>query len=182
MYTVLETNSWKTSLLDCDCESCFVSYVAPCHVYAKLRNGNYAYHCFVYASIWWFIQMIYSWMYYINKNVCPINKVDYCILLDENTCNQSYMVVNNIPSSCTFHKDANICTYNTYECITHHTYNHTKLFLFMFSFMSYLSLWLLHFKLRKQIKESNKIYDDKCSCVANTCCSTCGLAQVYREV
>jgi hypothetical protein len=182
MYTSLHLNTWKTSLFECNCESCFVSYIAPCHVYAKLRNGNYAYHCFVYTMILGCIQILHYWLYYINKNVCPSNKVDYCINLDETTCNQSYMMVNNIPSACTFHKDANLCTYDTYECITYHTYHHTQMFLFMFSLFTYLSLWMLHFKLRNQIKESNKIYDDHFNCLANTCCSTCGLAQEYREI
>lgn len=182
MYTSLESNTWKTTLFDCNCESCFVSYIAPCHVYAKLRNGNYAYHCFAYASLWWFIQVLYSWMYYIETNVCPSVKVDYCIGLEESDCNQSYMLVNNIPSACSYHTDGDLCVYNTNECITHRTYNHTQTFLFLFSFFAYVSLWLLHFRLRNQIKEQNKIQDDPMGCLAVTCCSTCGLAQAYREV
>jgi len=181
MYTALQPNSWKTGLFYYDCESCFVSYVAPCHVYAKLRNGNYAYHCFLYASLWWFIQMIYSWMYYMNQNVCAHVNVDYCIGLEEESCIKSYTMVDNIPSACSYYSDADICVYGN-ECITRHTYNHTQTFLTMFSLCTYLSLWLLHFKLRNQIKEQNKIHEDGCSCLANTCCSTCGLAQVYREL
>ena len=48
MYTLLKT--WKTPLCYCDCESCFVSYMLPCHVYAKLKQGNYTMNCSITNS------------------------------------------------------------------------------------------------------------------------------------
>jgi hypothetical protein len=182
MYTSLESNKWKTPLLECHCESCFISYIAPCHVYAKLRNGNYAYHCCMYASLWVCMQLVYSWMWFIQDNVCPSNKVDYCFGLSENNCSQSYTLINDVPSLCTFYPEANICVYSSQQCITYHTYNHAQPMLFMFSLITYLSLCLLHVKLRNQIKEQNKIQEDPLACCATMCCSTCGLAQIYREV
>lgn len=182
MYTSLESNTWKTSLFKCDCESCFVSYIAPCHVYAKLRNSNYAYYCFVYASLWVFMQTVYSCIYFVEVNLCPTNQVNYCFGLNEFNCSQSYMIVDNIPSSCSYHYDANVCIYGKEECITYYTYNHTQPMLMMFLMVGYLSLCFLHFNLRNQIKEQHKIDEDSTACCANTCCSTCGLAQMYREV
>jgi hypothetical protein len=182
MYTALQPNTWKTSLFYCDCESCFISYIAPCHVYAKLRNGHYAYHCFMYAILWVSLQLIYSFMVFVQVNECPANEVNFCFGLSQQNCSQSYMRINNEPFPCSYHTDADVCIYNTQDCITYKKYEHTQTFLWMFSVISYLSIWLLHLKLRNQIKEQEKIYEDPCACLATTCCSTCGLAQVYREV
>jgi len=182
MYTALQSNTWKTPLLYCDCESCFISYIAPCHVYAKLRNGHYAYHCFMYAIVWVFMQFIYSFMMFVQVNVCPANEVDFCFGLTEFNCSQSYIKINDEPFPCSYHSDANVCVYDSQDCITYKKYEHTQTLLWMFSIITYISICLLHLKIRNQIKKQQKIYDDPCVCLATTCCSTCGLAQIYREV
>jgi hypothetical protein len=46
----------------------------------------------------------------------------------------------------------------------------------------YSFLWLLHYILRKEIQEKKEINHDSMHCLATTCCSTCGLAQEYREL
>ncbi len=176
-----QLTDWKTSLMYYDCESCFVSCVAPCHVYAKLKQKSYAKHCFVYALLWYTIQSLYSWNYYVYSNSCPSEKINYCIQLDENDCNDYYMMINSVPTRCVFHTDANLCTYEN-SCISPSEYNHIHIFIFISTTMMYSFLWLLHYILRKEIQEKKEINHDSMHCLATTCCSTCGLAQEYREL
>jgi hypothetical protein len=48
--------------------------------------------------------------------------------------------------------------------------------------MIYTTIWLLHVRVRKEIQEKKEIEYDAHTCLATTCCSTCGLAQEYREI
>jgi hypothetical protein len=180
MYTPI--NTWSTRLLHCDSESCFVSWVAPCHVYAKLKNNNYTFHCILYLSIWITLQTLFTWHHYIYTNTCPQMKSDYCIQLDESTCSQYYTIVDSVSSACVFRKDANICTYDTVECIPYKESYHTMTIISMISFLFYMILTSIHYKVRKEIQEKKQIQADSNVCCAITCCSTCGLAQEYREI
>ena len=179
MYTLLKT--WKTSLFHCDCESCFVSYLLPCHVYAKLKQKNYAFHCILYLSLWSMIQLLYSYHYYTYSNACPPSQTDYCILLNESTCEQYYMLVNSVPAKCIFHLDINHCTYDMYSCIFPDEYSKLTIMIFLCSSMLYMFLWWLHYTVRKEIQYRNDL-EDPYRCLATSCCSTCGLAQEYREI
>lgn len=177
-----QLTNWKTSLIHYDCESCFISHVAPCHVYSKLKQGSYAKNCIIYAVLWYTIQSLYSWNYYVYKNQCPSEKISYCIQLNENDCNDYYMLVNSVPTRCIFNSDSNICLYDEQSCIKQSEYNHIHLFIFTFSSIIYSCLCLLHYILRKEIQEKKEIDHDSTNCLAITCCSTCGLAQEYREL
>jgi len=180
MYTQL--TNWKTSLFYCDCESCFVSTILPCHVYAKLKQRNYATHCILYLGLWFMLHMLYSWNYYIYVNTCPALETPLCVLLNESTCEEYYMRIDNVPSRCIFRPDLHLCTYDTYSCIEQTTYTKINLFVFLMASMIYTSIWLLHNRVRKEIQEKKEIEYDPHSCLATTCCSTCGLAQEYREI
>jgi hypothetical protein len=136
----------------------------------------------MYTTLWMFMQILYSFMFALQVNICPANEVLFCFGLSELNCSQSYVRIDDEPYPCSYHSDADVCAYDTQECISGKKYNHTQTFLFMFSFITYLSMWLLHLKLRNQIKEQNKINEDPMACLATTCCTTCGLAQVYREL
>jgi Cys-rich protein (TIGR01571 family) len=173
-------NTWKSHLCKFDCESLFVSYALPCHVYAKLRKGSYAYHLMIYLFMWATIQFLYSYGYYLNVNACPLYKTDKCIYLNESECNQHYMKVDSAPSKCIYRY--NMCEYDTYECITPTHYASLNLFLGPLTCIMYIIIYNLHFKLRKEIQETHKIPMECKDCLAVTCCSTCGLAQAYREV
>ena len=96
-------------------------------------------------------------MFALQVNICPANEVLFCFGLSELNCSQSYVRIDDEPYPCSYHSDADVCAYDTQECISGKKYNHTQTFLFMFSFITYLSMWLLHLKLRNQIKEQNKI-------------------------
>lgn len=173
--------NWKTSLLFCDCESCFISYVAPCHVYAKLKQGTYAKHCILYCSLWLMIDSLYSWNYYIYSNSCPAYDISYCIQLGEYDCDQHYMLINSIPTKCVFHTNANLCTYDEHSCISPSEYEELHTIIFVTTTILYTCLCLLHYTLRKEIQEKKEIEHDSTCCIASTCCYTCGLAQEYRE-
>lgn len=179
MYTLLKT--WKTPLYHCECESCFVSYLLPCHVYAKLKQGNYTMNCILYVGLWSMIHLLYSYHYYTYNNACPSSQTDYCILLNESICENYYMIVNTVPAKCIFHSDTNLCIYNDYSCISPEVYTKINIWTFIVSTMLYTCLWWLHYTLRKEITYKNDL-DDSCTCLAISCCSTCGLAQEYREI
>jgi hypothetical protein len=174
--------NWKTPLLYCNCESCFVSHVAPCHVYAKLKQGNYAKHCAIYAILWYTIQCLYSWNYYLYSNSCPSEEIHYCLQLEELECADYYMTLNGVATKCVFHSDANICTYDEQSCILPSEYRELDTIIFLTTSMMYTCLCLLHYSLRKEIQIKKEIEYDATCCLATTCCSTCGLAQEYREL
>ena len=169
-------SSWKTPLLHFDCESCFISCIAPCHVYAKLKKRNYAKHCSLYVLLWYSIQTLYSWNYHLYNKSCPSKKTEYCIQLDEQECNESYMLVNSVPTKCVYYES--MCIYDQ-TCITN--YNHFFIFTFVSTTILYCFLFLLHYKLRIEIQDQKEI-KDSANCLSTTCCSTCGLAQEYREL
>jgi hypothetical protein len=173
-------NSWKTHLCKFDCESLFVSYLLPCHVYAKLKKGSYAYHLVMYLCIWASIQILYSWNYYLNSNACPVYETDMCALLDESDCSKYYMKVDSGVSPCVYR--TNLCTYDNQTCIPPKQYGHIQLFIFPASLLAYMLLVNLHGTLRNEIKKTQNIQHECNDCLAITCCSTCGLAQEYREV
>ncbi len=171
-------SSWKTPLLHFDCESCFISCIAPCHVYAKLKKRNYAKHCALYLLLWYSIQTLYSWNYHLYNKSCPSQKTDYCIQLDEQECNDFYMLVNSVPTKCVYYES--MCIYDQ-TCIPQSEYTHFFIFTFISTTILYCFLFLLHYKLRIEIQDQKEIKDPT-YCLASTCCSTCGLAQEYREL
>jgi hypothetical protein len=175
-------NTWSTSLLHCDSESCFISWIAPCHVYAKLSNKHYTLDCLLYLSLWITLQTLYSWHYQLYIHTCPLQETDYCINLDETSCVQYYTIVNSVSTPCVYHKDANVCTYDTVDCIPYKKYHRTQVIISMLSFLFYSIVVMLHYDVRKKIKEKKQIQTDDHVCCAVTCCSTCGLAQEYREI
>ena len=180
MYTRL--TNWKTPLFHCDCESCFVSCIVPCHVYAKLKQRNYATHCVIYLGLWFIIHMLYSWNYYLYNNTCPSLETPFCILLNETNCNNYYTTIDNVPYECTYLPDVDLCIYDSKSCIDVSTYRKINLFVFLLTSMIYTTIWLLHVRVRKEIQEKKEIEYDAHTCLATTCCSTCGLAQEYREI
>ncbi len=174
--------SWKTTLFHWECESCFVSHCLPCHVYAKLKQRNYTIHCMVYIGLWFIVQTLYSWNYYTYSNACPEYDVSYCLQLTESECSQHYMVINSSPSKCVYHTDIELCTSDTYTCIPLSQYKSIHVFIFILLSMIYTCFGLIHYNVRRELREKKEIEDDSYSCLASTCCSTCGLAQEYREL
>ena len=177
MYHSLQT--WKTHLFKCDCESLSVSYLLPCYVYAKLRKGIYTFHFAMYACIWLIIQVLYSCAYYLNAHACPMYEAELCAQLGESECASHYMKVSSGVAPCVFR--TNLCTYDTYECISPKHYMKTHVLIGVSSLFVYILLLNLHYKLRTEIKTTQAI-NSECDCVTVVCCSTCALAQEYREV
>jgi hypothetical protein len=128
------------------------------------------------------IDIIYSFNYFLYSNSCPSEEIHYCLQLEESECADYYMMVNSVPTKCVFHIDANICTYDEESCILPAEYKEIQLIVFFTSIMLYTCLCLLHYSLRKEIQIKKEIEYDATCCLATTCCSTCGLAQEYREL
>jgi Cys-rich protein (TIGR01571 family) len=183
-YTNINKGEWSTHLYDCDIESCLLSCVVPCHVYAKIRSFGskckYCVHLIVYISLYVAIQQLWYSQRYLNSHTCPAHLIDNCITITDN-CESNYMMVDNVLSACVLKN--NICLYDTIECISHKNSNQTSLMCLTFTTISYVFLTYLHYTVREQLKLkqniSGNIVEDV---IAVTCCSTCGLAQEYREV
>lgn len=175
-------NDWNTSLCKCHAESCLVSFLLPCHVYAKLKNKYYLLNFVVYASLVTCIYNIGYWLHYLSHNICPSIKAEQCIGLGEN-CQNYYINIDNTHTQCIYHDDAQLCTYNTISCIKQNTYMKLRLYLGAYASFSYLFLFFMNYKKRLVIKEYRKINDTGISDLfASSLCITCGLAQEYREL
>ena len=184
-YEIINKKEWSTNLYDCDTESCFLSCIVPCHIYAKLKNktkikSQYCVHLFFYIFIYLSIQQLWYSSNYISQHTCPKDLINDCIHAIDN-CEDYYMIIDDRPSSC-FIKNG-YCVYNEYECISKKQSRKTEMYILIFTSFFYSGLTFMHYKVRQHIKAVYHI-DGNLSedIVAVTCCSTCGLAQEYREL
>lgn len=184
-YEIINKKEWSTNLYDCDTESCFLSCFVPCHIYSKLKlinknKSQYCSHLFFYMFIYLSIQQLWYSSHYLSSHTCPKNLIDNCINAIDN-CENNYMLVDNVPSSCVMKSD--LCVYDNYECVSHKESNKTALYILIFTTFSYSCLTFMHYKVRENIKVFYHINGNIVEDVfAVTCCSTCGLAQEYREL
>jgi Cys-rich protein (TIGR01571 family) len=183
-YTNLNKGEWSSHLCTCDIESCFLSCCLPCHVYAKIRSlgskCKYCIHLIVYMSLYVSMQQFWYSNQYLNSHTCPANLIDNCITITDN-CETNYMMVDNLLSACVLKN--NICVYDTIECVSHKDSNEASLICLIFTSIGYMCLVFLHYIVREQIKSKQNISGNIIEDVmAVTCCSTCGLAQEYREL
>jgi hypothetical protein len=163
---------WKTTLCLPDCESCTLSCLFPCHIYAMANKPHYAYHFILYSFIILFIHRVYYELYYMYNNECPSSKVDYC--LGNSNCESHYTVVNGVTTPCYFYKQFDVCGYSLNSCIKKPDY----VFPIAVLWFSYMCLFSLHLITRLYVKEKKKIH----SCESCESTIPCGLAQVYREL
>lgn len=176
MYTRL--SDWKSSLCEYDSESCVVSWLLPCHVYAKLNMSSYGLHFISYAFFVLCIRNIYGWFYYVHDHACPSHHAAQCLGLDNKECSEYYMVVDGVPSQCTYHSDVDACIYNIYGCVHANPIYHALSFFLCFS---YICLFSMNYSARVLTIQHRKLSHSN-NLVASTCLSTCGLAQEYREI
>ncbi len=184
-YNMIDNRIWSTHLCECHAESCFLSCIVPCHVYAKIKSYStskrlYCIHLFIYIIIYISIQQLWYSQHYLNSHMCPAYLTDNCISIIDD-CETYYMVVDDILSSCTLKN--NMCVYDTISCISQEdTYKSSSIIL-IFTLSAYLFIVCLHYSIREQIKIKQKIIGNIVEdVIAITCCSTCGLAQEYREL
>lgn len=184
-YEIINKKEWATNLYDCDTESCFLSCIVPCHVYSKIKilnknKAQYCVHLFFYLFIYLSIQQLWYSSNYLSEHTCPQYLIDNCINVIDN-CEEHYMIVDDVPSSCIIKND--YCVYDNYECISKKQSNKTALYILIFTSLCYSGITFMHYRVREHIK---LIYHIKGNIVedvfAVTCCSTCGLAQEYREL
>ena len=171
-----EITEWKTGLCDCECESNFLSWVVPCHVYAKLTKA-YTSSLLTYLFLWMNIQFMYCYIQYMYSYKCPKYSTEYCAGLGD-TCASHYMVIEGSTVSCVYMD--NVCIHNTMTCIDANTV-HVNIGLAVF-FIGLVDIVLscMHYQLRKRIQEKYQLRNDN-DCLASTVCASCGLAQEYRE-
>ena len=182
-YTILNKGEWQTHLCNCDSESCFLSCVVPCHVYAKIKSktkSNYCVYLFVYIFLYLSIQQVWYTQKYISKNTCPSILVDNCLTITEK-CEDNYILYDNVQYSCV--NENGYCISNEYSCIRQNVSKKTSLDLIIYTSLCYFILTFMHYSAREYIKKKQIIQTSIIEDVmAVTCCSTCGLAQEYREL
>ena len=171
-----ELTPWKSGLCKCDCESNFLSSVVPCHVYAKL-SSEYTPNLLLYLFVWFNIQFMYCYVRYVYVYKCPPTSSDQCIGLGE-TCESHYMTIDGSTVSCMYID--NICVHKSITCIDATTVDaNIGVGLFFIGFFDII-LYYMHYQLRKRIQEKYQVQPNN-DFLATTCCSTCGLAQEFRE-
>jgi len=177
MYATM-LNKWSSTLCTYDSESCIVTWLLPCHTYAKLRLTSYGMHFVAYAFFVLAIRNIwYTWSY-IHMYKCPSEHTDQCFTVKEQ-CENHYTHIDGVPTACIYVDDLDVCVYNSVSCIR----VHSSLYVF-FSCMlsiSYLCLWTMNYSARKVIRDTYQLKGEN-ECVASTVLSQCGLSQGYREI
>ena len=179
-YDIVEQKTWKTSLFNPDCESCFLSCVVPCHVYSKLMSTTpleYTTRIILYIILYTGIEQMLYLKYVLDKSVCPSKLIENCIVATTGICNDHYMMICGNPYSCRFVDG--FCVYEEYQCIK----NVDTSVIYTMTSLIYLMLTYLHYTARKYTSIQKNIephcITDLC---AITCCVPCGLAQEYREL
>jgi hypothetical protein len=170
---------WSTELCALDAESCTVSTLLPCHVYAKLRIKHYGIHFLSYALFILCIRNIYSTFVYYHTYKCPSVETTQCFYLEKEDCQSHFMSVNGVNTPCLYHSDYDLCIYRESGCIQVHPSQYTWLSVLLT--MCYLCLFCMNYSARKEIHTLHNI-EPKHECVASSACSICGLAQAYREI
>jgi hypothetical protein len=178
MYATIE-RVWSTSLCTPDAESCIVTTLLPCHVYAKLQLVHYGFHFVSYSLLVLCIRNVYSSLMYLNAYDCPPSVTDQCILLDASVCSNHYMIDNGVTTPCYYNTDLDVCIFSQTGCIRVHSSTYTWLSILMC--LSYSGLFCMNYKARQLIRTTYSIPPSH-ECIASTACSICGLAQAYREI
>ena len=185
------TSASKTwdSLFTIDLESCFLSYYAPCHVVGKLSHkigiGYPSLFC-LYA----FFFLVFNYTYYVFAYaitpVCNSNHYsDWCFLIyDKSQCKKTYTVINNDNYLCNYDTEYHMCYATNQDCITEHD---SKLTWGAWCFLEVISISILsitHVYIRRKLKTKQHIPQEHvCKDIAYSFyCSTCSLAQQYRNV
>jgi hypothetical protein len=176
-YEFIEQSTWKTTLYNPDCESCFLSHIVPCHVYSKIMATTkleYTTHIILYIILYTGIEQMIYLKFRLDQSVCPSTLVDNCIL--SNDCINSYMNIGDNSYSCMLVDG--FCLYNEYQCVKDVD---TSIIYILTSFL-YIFLTYLHYSARRFIMIKRNIKPSCTDCCAITCCLSCGLAQEYREL
>ena len=169
---------WTTSLCTFDCESCLVTWLLPCHVYAKLNLSSYGIHFVSYALFVLGVRSIHSMVGYYYTYDCPAHETEQCVTLEKEDCHNHYMSINGVDTPCVYNGDLDVCIFGEVSCIQVHPSTYT----WSYSLLSlmYFCLFYMNYKARQVIRFTYMI-EPKHECLAATC-SQCGLAQAYREI
>jgi len=170
---------WATSLITFDSESCLVTWLLPCHTYAKLNLSSYGLHFMSYAIIVLGIRNIYSGIAYYHTYDCPAHETDQCVLFDKEDCNSHYMNINGVDTPCIYYGDMDVCIFGQVSCIQVHPSTYTWFYSLLS--LSYFCLFYMNYKARQVIRNTYLI-EPQHECLSSSVCSQCGLAQAYREI
>lgn len=178
-YEIIEQSTWKTTLYNPDCESCFLSHIVPCHVYSKIMATTkleYTTRIILYIILYTGIEQLIYIKFRLDQTKCPSTFVNNCILTDNYNCINSYMNIGDKYYSCRLVD--NYCVYNESNCAK----NLDTSIIYILTSVLYIFLTYLHYSARRFLMIKRNIEPLCSDCCAITCCALCGLAQEYREL
>ena len=188
-YNILNKGEWQTGLCKCDSESCFLSCIVPCHVYAKIKSrtkAEYCVHLVIYVFLYLSLQQLWYSQHYILSNTCPNMLTSNCISMIEDDdlyadCNKYYIEIDDIKYACI--QNNGYCIANENSCIEQKQSKNISLDLMLFTAICYFMITCFHYSAREYIKTTQIIEHSLIEDIpAVICCPTCGLAQEYREL
>ena len=184
--TTTTTSTWRTALCCPHLESCFVSFVVPCHTIAKISNSvhnNYNTIFITYALFWACNNYAHYVQYYINKNTCPDTSTTWCVDYKEDTCEDYYTTIDSVNVPCLWNEDYGVCLSSSIECKSSRHFETFRAYMYVLETLTFFGLFASHFIVRSHLRKKKK-YKPSCltDIIATTCCNTCGLAQEYREL
>lgn len=187
--TFTNHNKYWDSLFTIDLESCFLSYYAPCHVMGKLSQkigfGYPSLFC-LYAFFFFAFNYSYYVFVYAVTPVCNSNHFsDWCFLIyDKSKCKKTYTIISNEKLLCNYDSEYHMCYASNQECITQHD---SKITWGAWCFLEVVSISILsitHVYIRRKLKKTQRLPQEPiCKDILYSFyCSTCSLAQQYRNL
>ena len=187
--TFTNHNKYWDSLFTIDLESCFLSYYAPCHVVGKLSQkigfGYPSLFC-LYAFFFFAFNYSYYVFAYAVTPVCNSNHFsDWCFLIyDKSDCKKTYTIISNEKLLCNYDSEYHMCYASNQECINQHD---SKITWGAWCFLEVVSISILsitHVYIRRKLKQTQRLPQEPiCKDILYSFyCSTCSLAQQYRNL
>ena len=137
----------------------------------------------MYALFWASNNYAHYVQYYINKNTCPDTPTTWCVDYKEDTCEDYYTTIDSVNVPCLWNEDTDICLSSSTECKSAKHFNTYRTYMYFLETLTFLGLLICHFNARYQIRRKKRIRSQCLTDIAAvTCCTTCGLAQEYREL
>ena len=187
--TFTNHNKYWDSLFTIDVESCFLSYYAPCHVVGKISHkigfGYPSLFC-LYAFFFFVFNYSYYVFAYAISPICNNNHYsNWCFLIyDKSQCKKTYTIINNEKLLCNYDSEYHMCYASNQECITQHD---SKITWSAWCFLEVVSISILsitHVYIRRKLKKTQRLSQEPiCKDILYSFyCSTCSLAQQYRNL
>jgi hypothetical protein len=182
-----QQSEWKTSWYHCDTESCILSSYLPCHIYSKVistHRSHYKWYFLVFLVLYGFYYTtIVGWIY-LPTLTCKGAQVVSCVMYDKDTCNDGFVIVNDIHSyQCFWSESIQLCIPTTnQECIQEAiTKGNLDVIYVCFSILSFV-VFFVNYQFRSSYQGNNRMTPKPLrDCLITFFLPICSNAQIYRD-